>query len=184
MQFFTGTPANLKSTLMVDIARYRHKVFVEKLGWSLQCENGLEYDQFDRHDTVYVTVQDDQGEIVGTARLLPTTGPYLLEEVFPQLLNGLPPPSSKDVWELSRFAAVDLKSNATSAMGQFSSPIAVALLRACVKYVADCQATRLVSVSPLGVERLLKKAGFNAHRFAPPQIVNGTPLLAVSISVD
>ncbi len=37
---------------MTNVARYRHKVFVERLGWQLRCENALEYDQFDRHDTV------------------------------------------------------------------------------------------------------------------------------------
>ncbi len=77
-----------------------------------------------------MVAQNDTGEIIGTARLLPTTQPYLLGEVFPQLMNGLPVPACEDVWELSRFAAVDINSPATSLHGQFSSAVAVDLLRA------------------------------------------------------
>ncbi|MBL8509853.1 MAG: GNAT family N-acetyltransferase, partial [Chitinimonas sp.] len=91
----------------MGLARYRHRVFVEKLGWQLKCQDGLEFDQFDRPDTLYVVAQDQDDQVVGGARLLPTTRPYLLGEIFPQLLNGQPVPNSSDIWELSRFAAVD-----------------------------------------------------------------------------
>ena len=59
--------------------------------------------------------------------MLPTTRPYLLDEVFPHLLHGIAPPHSPDVWELSRFAAMDFSVQASSALAQFSSPIAVGL---------------------------------------------------------
>ncbi len=112
MHVMSGTSTGLPKDLYSKVANYRHKVFVEQLGWELQTQDGMELDQFDRHDTVYVVAQDDKGHISGCARLLPTTRPYLLLEVFPQLLNGLLPPNSPEVWELSRFAAVDLNNSA------------------------------------------------------------------------
>ena len=186
MRFFSGTPSDLQPGLVTDMARYRHKVFVQKLGWQLQCENALEaleYDQFDRDDTVYVVEQNDAEEIIGTARLLPTTSPYLLGEVFPQLLNGIPPPASAEIWELSRFAAVDFNAPTTSALGQFSSSIAVDLLRTSVKHASVHGAKRLITVSPLGIERLLRCAGISAHRAGPPVIVDGNPIFACWISI-
>lgn len=182
MQFISGEPRVLRPSLMVDMARYRHKVFVEKLGWQLECENSLEYDQFDRDDTVYVVAQNDAAEVIGTARLLPTTRPYLLSEVFPQLLHGAAPPSSPDVWELSRFAAVDFSTGTGSALEQFSSPIMMNLLRTSMASAAARGAKRFITVSPLGVERLLRRLGFQAHRLAPPLIVDGHPIFACSIS--
>lgn len=182
MRFLSGTPSDLQPGLVTGVARYRHKVFVQKLGWQLQCENALEYDQFDRDDTVYVVAQNDAEEIVGTARLLPTTRPYLLGEIFPQLLNGLPPPASADIWELSRFAAVDFNAPTTSALGQFSSPIAVDLLRASLESASALGAKQLITVSPLGVERLLRSAGIPAHRAGPPMMVDGSPIFACLIS--
>jgi acyl homoserine lactone synthase len=169
---------------MTGMARYRHKVFVETLGWQLQCENGLEYDQFDRDDTVYVVAQSYTQEIIGSARLLPTNRPYLLGEVFPQLMNGLHAPDSADIWELSRFAAVDFNATTTPALAQFSSPIAVGLLRTTLEHAASLGVKQLITVSPLGIERLLRKAGFIAHRAGPPMIVNGSPIFACWISIE
>jgi acyl homoserine lactone synthase len=180
----TGTPADLSLEIMAGVARYRHKVFVEKLGWQLRCENALEYDQFDRDDTVYVVAHNRDHEVVGTARLLPTTRPYLLDEVFPHLLHGMEPPHSPDVWELSRFAAVDFSVQGSSALAQFSSPIAVGLLQASLECAARHGARRFITVSPLGVERLLRIAGFRAHRLAPPTMVDGNPVFACSISCE
>lgn len=184
MNIVTGTSADLSLEIMAGVARYRHKVFVEKLGWQLRCENALEYDQFDRDDTVYVVAHNRDQEVVGTARLLPTTRPYLLNEVFPHLLHGVQPPRSPEVWELSRFAAMDFSVQGSSALAQFSSPIAVGLLQASLECAARHGAKRFITVSPLGVERLLRIAGFKAHRLAPPTIVDGNPVFACSISCE
>ncbi len=184
MNIVTGTSADLSLEIMAGVARYRHRVFVEKLGWQLRCENALEYDQFDRDDTVYVVAHNRDHEVVGTARLLPTTRPYLLDEVFPHLLHGMEPPHSSDVWELSRFAAMDFSVQSSSALAQFSSPIAVGLLQASLECAARHGAKRFITVSPLGVERLLRIAGFRAHRLAPPTMVDGNPVFACSISCE
>jgi acyl homoserine lactone synthase len=183
MRVVSSAPERLPDGLYSKIAHYRHKVFVEQLGWSLQTQNGVELDQFDRSDTVYVVAQDDDGCIVGFARLLPTTRPYLLGEVFPQLLNGLAPPCSPDVWELSRFAAVDFNSRATSVLRQFSSPIAIELLQQSIACAATHGAKRLITVSPIGVERLLRRAGFHARRLGPPIVIDGSPIVACLIEI-
>ncbi|WP_459724454.1 acyl-homoserine-lactone synthase, partial [Sideroxyarcus sp. TK5] len=88
MRVISGMPNELSGELFSKISSYRHKVFIEMLGWELQTKQGIELDQFDRPDTVYVVSQDDDGTVNGCARLLPTDRPYLLGEVFPQLLNG------------------------------------------------------------------------------------------------
>lgn len=164
------------------MARYRHRVFIEKLGWQLRCEDGLEHDQFDRDDTVYVIAKDDDENIIGTARLLPTTRPYLLGQVFPELLDGLPIPNSDEVWELSRFAAVDFNDKSFSALSQFSSsPIAVGLLRQALQTAVKHGAKRVITVSPLGVERLLARARFKAHRIGKPIEFDGQMVVACNI---
>jgi N-acyl-L-homoserine lactone synthetase len=179
----SGSSEGLPAGVYSKVAHYRHKVFVEQLGWELRTQDGEELDQFDRPDTVYVVAQDDDGQVLGCARLLPTTRPYLLREVFPQLLNGLPPPCSQDVWELSRFAAVDLN-NPAPAQEQLSSPIRVELLHESVAYAATQGAKRLISVSPIGVERLIRRAGFHAHRAGPPMIIDGHPIFACWIELE
>ena len=170
MNFRTGTIHNFSNEYIRNLGHYRYRVFVEMLGWELQCDPGFEADQFDRDDTVYVVAHDAAAEIIGLGRLLPTTMPYLLGEVFPELLNQQTPPCSPEVWELSRFAAVDFNATETSASGQFSSEIAVELLRQSIATARNHGAKELITVSPLGIERLLRRAGFKAHRAGPPMM--------------
>lgn len=184
MEIISGNSTNLHPLLMSNAARYRHKVFVEKLGWQLKCHDLRENDQFDRPDTVYVIAKNENGEIVGIARLLPTTQPYLLGEVFPELLNGIKPPTSDDIWELSRFAAVDFNAQHTTAMGQFSSPLTVELLHASIQCARRHGAKRLITVSPVGVERLLRKLGFQARRAGPPVVTNRQSVCAYWIELN
>jgi acyl homoserine lactone synthase len=184
VNIISGATERLPRGLFPKVSSYRYKVFVETLGWELQTQNGAELDQFDRSDTVYVVAQDEHGLVNGCARLLPTNHPYLLGEVFPQLLNGLPPPCTPDVWELSRFAAVDFSNQTSSALGQFSSPIAIKLLQESIACAATHGAKRLITVSPIGIERLLRRAGFHAHRAGAPMVVDGHPIFACWIEVD
>ena len=126
--------------------------------------------------------QDKSGAVNGCARLLPTLRPYLLGDVFPSLMNGLPIPCSPEIWELSRFAAVDFNAPRTLALAQFSSPLAVDLLEAALECASAQRAKKLITVSPLGVERLLRKAGFQAQRVGAPVLIDGNHLFGCWIS--
>jgi N-acyl-L-homoserine lactone synthetase len=180
MQTVSGRACELSPELEIALAEYRHKIFIERLGWSLPVEDGMERDQFDHSDTFYVVAREANGSICGCARLLPTTGSYLLGEVFPELLAGLPAPHAHDVWELSRFAAAsadpDLAINAAANTH--------GLLAAAVACAIEQGATRLITVSPLGIERLLHRMGVHAHRAGPPMRVDGKPIFACWIEID
>ncbi|CAN7489797.1 GNAT family N-acetyltransferase [Variovorax sp. LjRoot290] len=184
MEILAGTPISLGAELMARMARYRHKVFVERLGWPLPSPEGMEYDQFDRPDTLYLVALRDAITLVGTARLLPTERPYLLGEVFPELMGDAEVPRSPDIWELSRFAAVDLDSIDPHADGRYSSPLAVALLRAAMSAAAGAGVGRLITVSPLGIERLLRRYRISASRAAAPRLVGEQQVFACWIYTD
>lgn len=183
MQIHAGNSTALPRSILHSLDTYRHRVFIEKLGWEMNCEEGRERDQFDHHGTIYVVATNDDQEIIGCARLLPTTQPYLLGDVFPQLMGAVPVPRSPEVWELSRFAAVDFSGTSSHPLEQFSSPVAVGLLEAAIEVASSKGAQRLVTVSPVGVERLLRRAGFAAHRAAPPVNVDGHKLYACWIEI-
>jgi acyl homoserine lactone synthase len=180
MQTIFGKSNTFSPELEVAIAEYRHKIFIERLGWPLPVENGMERDQFDHPDTLYVVAHEPDGKICGCARLLPTTEPYLLSEIFPHLLAGTPVPNAHDIWELSRFAAASIDPNSTidPAVNTRS------LLAAAVKSAAEQGAKRLITVSPLGIERLLHRMGVHAHRAGPPSLADGKPIFACWIEID
>jgi acyl homoserine lactone synthase len=184
LRVVAGKPADLPPGYVERLGRYRHQVFIEQLGWAVASEQGCERDRFDRADTVYVAVEDAQAQIAGCARLLPTTQPYLLDEVFPQLLHGAPPPRDARVWELSRFASMDFSQPASTPLAQFSSSATALLLRAAVECAARCGAERLITVSPVGIERLIRRLGIRASRAAPPMAIYGQRMFACWIELD
>lgn len=180
MQTILGRSKALSPELETALAEYRHKIFIERLGWPLPVANGMERDQFDHPETLYVMVREQNGAICGCARLLPTTEPYLLSEVFEHLLAGAPMPNSSEVWELSRFAAASINPNSTVDTAVNTRN----LLAAAVKCAAEQGAKRLITVSPLGIERLLHRMGVHAHRAGPPMFADGKPIFACWIEID
>ncbi|WP_271009532.1 acyl-homoserine-lactone synthase [Paucibacter sp. B51] len=174
--------------LLAEIAAYRYQVFVETLGWQLDCPPGCELDQFDHAHAHYLLLRDESGALGGCARLLPTLRPYLLQEVFPMLAPGLLPRDAA-VWELSRFAVLNPsqalidadRPRAHSTLPQFSSTEAIALLQAALDHARGLGVRSLVTVSPVGIERLLNMAGFVTRALAPAQVVGGHRLFACQI---
>ena len=82
--------------------RLRYRLFVERQGWNLPTYNGLEYDQFDTPAAKYLLWLDDSGVARGVTRLIPTTGSYMVKEVWPDLVDDLLPESTS-IWEATRF---------------------------------------------------------------------------------
>ncbi|PWR19044.1 acyl-homoserine-lactone synthase [Zavarzinia compransoris] len=82
--------------------RLRHQVFVEEMGWDLpMARDGMERDQFDGPRTVYLVCRDDAGTIQGSMRLIPTSEPHVLCDIFPELCDG-PVPRGPAIYESSR----------------------------------------------------------------------------------
>ena len=95
---------SLDQRAAMGMYQLRHEVFHDRLGWEVTTDNGMEHDEFDHADPVYVLAKGDEDEVLGCWRLLPTIGPNMLRDTFPQLLHGQQAPQQTDVWELSRFA--------------------------------------------------------------------------------
>lgn len=173
----------LPEDLDAALAHYRHQIFVEQLGWRLPCaEEGFERDQYDRADTIYVVAHDESGAICGCARLLPTTQPYLLQELFPSLLaDGMEPPRDTAVWELSRFAA----STSNGELGEEAGAWAVRpMLASVVECAVKMGARQLIGVTFLSMERLFRRIGVHAHRAGPAQRIDGRMVVACWIDLD
>lgn len=179
MQVSYGSAETLSKLDIQHLYAYRYAVFVERLGWQLPgAQNGLEIDQFDRPDTIHVMARNENGQICGCARLLPTTREYLLGEVFPQLMHGAAPPASDDVWELSRFSASDLSN--------LASPVWICreVMASTVSCAMEVGAKRLIAVTSRGVERILSRLGINWQRIGQPMRIDGQAIFAFWVEID
>ncbi|WP_339864842.1 acyl-homoserine-lactone synthase [Paremcibacter congregatus] len=87
---------------MDQMFRLRHRIFVEQLGWKLpEARDGKEIDRFDTEDAIYLLSLDGDRKLLGSKRLLPTTQPHLMSEVFPHMVAG-DVPAGPHIWESSR----------------------------------------------------------------------------------
>jgi N-acyl-L-homoserine lactone synthetase len=88
--------------LVDEMFRLRARVFGERLKWTVQITDGLERDRFDDENPVYVIHSDDGKRVLGSLRLLPTTGPTLFSEVFADTLADAAQLCSPTIWECTR----------------------------------------------------------------------------------
>ncbi|MET0286214.1 MAG: acyl-homoserine-lactone synthase [Polyangiales bacterium] len=165
-----GRRSDLGPELYDAVCRYRHEVFVRRLGWSLAPGRpDHEEDEFDTEDTVYVVARALDGRVCGLARLLPTTRPYLLGKVFPQLVRG-PAPSEPTQWELSRFAA------------DAGSGLARRLFARAVDEASARGATHLVGVLSTRVERSCHGFGAQLVRLGDEVNHDGETIVACAVN--
>lgn len=81
----------------------RKSVFVDLLKWDVPVLEGrFEIDQFDDDQATYIIIADAHGDHLGSARLLPTTRPHILNSLFAHLCAA-PPPGGPAVAEITRF---------------------------------------------------------------------------------
>lgn len=83
----------------------RAQVFYDRLRWDVHVEDGWEIDEFDDCNPLYViSVDPATNDVRGSVRLLPTTGPNMLRDVFSDLLPNDLDVADPLIWESSRFS--------------------------------------------------------------------------------
>lgn len=186
VQYRTGRAAELGGQMLQNMFRYRHNVFVDTLKWPLLTDGVHEIDQYDRQDTIYVMAEASPDCIAGVARLLPTTGPYLLQEIFPELVSYIDLPQSESVWELSRFAATaqaEGHDDEPDRHLQFSAELSTSLLREVIVCALRQGARQLIMVSSVAAERLMRRCGFKPIRAGVPKQVDGEWIAAFLLDI-
>jgi N-acyl-L-homoserine lactone synthetase len=92
------------SGLLEDMFRLRARVFHDRLKWDVQVEDGMERDRYDDEAAVYILYVDEpKRQLIGSLRLLPTTGPTLLADFFDDTLPDAAQLTSPFIWECTRF---------------------------------------------------------------------------------
>jgi len=91
----------------------RKSVFVDLLKWDVPVLGGrFELDEFDDRHATYLIIADEDGDHLGSTRLLPTTRLHILDSLFADLC-AVPPPTGPDVFEITRFC-LSRRQNAAS----------------------------------------------------------------------
>lgn len=89
--------------ILDQIYRLRKKTFHDALKWDVPVDGDYERDVYDDVGPVYLTWHDPAGtKLYGTMRLMPTTGPTLLYDVFSDTFPDAAQLSAPGIWEATR----------------------------------------------------------------------------------
>jgi len=178
LQIKIAARREFKSKELWEMHTLRAKVFSGRLGWEVPVLSGMEIDGYDALDPAYMLIREPAGALRGCWRLLPTEGPYMLKDSFPQLLEGQQAPSDPHIWELSRFA---LETDKDSRYG-FSDMTLDAFANV-VRYGIENGITHYVTVTTTAMERLTRRAGVVTSRLGAPQQIGIENAVAFYVDV-
>jgi acyl-homoserine lactone synthase len=87
-----------------EMYRVRHRIYVDGRGWSgLRRADGRERDEFDTEHAVYLLGLDEEGTVTGGSRLVPTTQPHLMRDVFAHIVTRGEIPHDERIVEWTRY---------------------------------------------------------------------------------
>jgi acyl homoserine lactone synthase len=169
LKLIEGCRASSFPREMDAMFRNRAETFSERLGWDVVVKDGYERDRFDDLNPLYLVSVDPVTERYwGSLSLLPTTGPNMLRDVFPQLLEEGEVVESASIWESSRICAIAAdgqprrsKNGVNYVMSELIAGIGEVALMAGL--------TQIVSVFDARILRVLKAVGCEPTVIGRPQ---------------
>lgn len=157
--------------------RLRHAAFVKERGWTQFEQDGVyEKDQYDDDNAIYLISLDEHENVVGSARLYPTTLPHMLSDHFANLVNGAVP-QRRDLLEFTRLA---IDKNLRGSQSRIYYKLWLGLQEFCLDqgYVG---ATTLVRTLRIPV---VQKTGLDVIPLGLAQEIDGEYCTAALIPVD
>jgi acyl homoserine lactone synthase len=168
--------------LLTNMHRLRHRVFKERLDWSVSVVGDMEIDVYDGLGPVYLMIVTDNRQVVGSVRLLPTTGPNMLADTFSTLLAGETAPNDERLLESSRFCVDTAACEELGSAGLHKTTFM--LLSAVVEWGLITRSQGIVTVTDLRMERILRRAGWTMDRIGRPQAMGTVTALAGTLEVS
>jgi N-acyl-L-homoserine lactone synthetase len=167
-----------KEPLLRSMFEARKQVFVDLLKWDVPVLDGrYEIDQFDDDYATYLIVADAEGEHLGSARLLPSSRPHILDSLFPSLCAGEPPRSS-DCFEITRFC-LGRNQNARERLETRNR-----LVSAIAQYALENGISTYTGVAELSWLQQILAFGWRCRPLGLPRLVGGRTLGALRIDID
>lgn len=175
-----GTRQEFDNAEINEMYRLRARVFHGRLGWDVPTIAGMEIDGYDALGPHYMLIHDQEGKLRGCWRMMPTEGPNMLKDTFPQLLHGEQAPVGAHIWELSRFA---IETGGEDQSFGFTEMTIQAIQQVMI-FAQRMGITRYVTVTTTSVERLLRRTGLDIGRLGEPVQIGIERAVALNVAVS
>lgn len=167
-----------KEPLLRAMFEARKQVFVDLLKWDVPVLEGrYEVDQFDDEHAIYLIVADQAGRHLGSARLLPTSRPHILDTLFPGLCAAAPP-QRPDCFEITRFC---LGRNQNARQRLETRNRLVSML---ARFALEHGISTYTGVAELPWLQQILAFGWHCRPLGLPRLIDGRTLGALRIDID
>lgn len=156
----------------------RKRVFVDLLKWDVPVLDGrYEVDEFDDQHAAYLIVPGEDGGHAGSARLLKTTRPHILDTLFPDLCAS-PPPRGPAALEITRFCL----GRDQDAQGRLETRNL--LVSGLVRYALENRIATYTGVAEMGWLQQILAFGWRCRPLGLPRHFGGRMLGALRIDIS
>jgi N-acyl-L-homoserine lactone synthetase len=177
VKLISGHEAGKHPHLIDEMFKLRARVFKDRLNWEVNVVDGRERDRFDDLDPLYALAIDDLDRVVATFRLLQTTGPHMLADVFRELMPEGIPIRSPLIWESTRFAVDTTMARERSSRGL--ADVTGLMLTTLLETGYNAGLTHILTVLDVRMEKIIRRAGCPVDRLTEPKDIGGVPSLAI-----
>ncbi|MFT4069277.1 acyl-homoserine-lactone synthase [Paraburkholderia sp.] len=175
-----GMRQEFDNELINEMYRLRARVFHGRLGWEIPTIAGMEIDGYDALGPHYMLIQDESQRLRGCWRLMPTEGPNMLKDTFPQLLHGAAAPVGRHIWELSRWA---IETGGEEQSFGFTD-MTIQAIQQVMRFAQRMGITHYVTVTTTPIERMLRRAGLDISRLGEPLRIGVERAVALDVAVS
>jgi acyl-homoserine lactone synthase len=180
LEVVTSRNALLYKDALQDMFDLRHRIFVERMGWEdLRKADGLEKDQFDNEDAIYLLLTEDDGTVIGAHRMLQTVKPHLFSDVFPQYCAVKGVQRGERILELTR-TCVDEENLDKASMERARKRIMVGLFEFFVRSGYE----KVVMLSPVDLVFRYLLIGIDIKPLGLPVEIDGIKQVALIATID
>lgn len=160
---------------ILKMHRLRTQVFKHLMGWPVTIiDDHFEVDQFDAPNTVYLLVLNDNHDVVGCCRLLPSSGPTMIRDIWPEYLQSIDFPQQENVWELSRFAVHGSDEMCKAGLKEVGM-ITAQMFCALAELSLLCGIDRIYAMHDHRIERLVARINCHAAQTSHYIEIDGIP---------
>lgn len=170
-------PVPLHLPALREMFEARKRVFVDLLKWDVPVLEGrYEVDQFDEEDAVYLIVPGEDGRHAGSARLLKTIRPHILDSLFAELC-AVPVPRDARTLEITRFC-LDRRQSADDRLETRNR-----LVSGLVRYALENGVETYTGVAEMGWLQQILAFGWRCRPLGLPRRIDGKMLGALRIDI-
>jgi acyl-homoserine lactone synthase len=155
----------------------RKRVFIDTYKWDIGHEDGLEIDQFDHDEAIYLAGKCADGTHLASVRVLPSEDDHILGSIFPFLCD-IEVPRGPHIREVTRSIA---SPRVSTLERRFARNM---IARSLVEYGLRNDIRMYTAVCDIGYLSRVLAAGWRCDPLGMPQRVNGSVIGAFCIHIE